>query len=229
VPAGATLNSLLLVAGSTYRLPAGNYTLNFSIQPLGPLCIQGAGSDAATGTVVRFTTAVSGRASAVLTGGDLLGLFNLSITLDPSSTARDAGAVRVSNGGTLRAEGVAFRGVGGTAAGAVRADGSGTTVNMTDAVFEDCFAKGTGTGGAIFIASGASADLYGATTVVRTYAAKGGAFRVETGTLRFHGPVTATNATVSNAFGWAGPGEGGRAGGARLGRAFKRLERGVRR
>jgi hypothetical protein len=212
VAAGASLSNNVLAAGFTYRLPAGNYTLNntLALSLTDRLCILGAGSgsDAATGTVIRFTTAVSGRASALISGSSaFLGLFNLSITLDTASTAKDAGTILVISGATLRAEGVAFRGIGSTgAAGAVDAFNV-AAVNLTDALFEDCFAKGSGTGGAMRI-SGASVNLYGATAFVRTYASTGGAVRVVNGNLRFHGPVTATNVTVSDAYGWVGAREG---------------------
>jgi hypothetical protein len=218
VPAGADLTRALLAPGFTYRLPAGNYTLTESIQgPGGAVCIRGAGSgsDAATGTVVRFTAAVRDTFSFYIGSGSV-GLFNLSITLHPLSARKDLGTVHVNSGGALRAEGVAFRGIGGITGGAVYAITADAFVNLTDALFEGSFAGSTGEGGAMLIKGGASADLYGATTIVRTLAYRGGAIRVDNGNVRFHGPVTATNATVWIANRWAGRGGGG--GGVRRGR-----------
>jgi hypothetical protein len=220
VAAGTTLNTTFLAVGFTYRLPAGSYTLNETIKLIDTsLCIQGSGSDAATGTVIQFKAANSGARSANITGTSaFLGLSNLSYTIHPSSAAKDVGSVNVDSGATLIAEGVAFRGIGGASAGAVRAF-TGGAVNLTDALFEDCFASSLlGVGGAMFIGGGSSADLYGATTIVRTYASGGGAFRVYGGTLRFHGPVTATNVTVLDRNEWAGPGEGGEGGQRQVGR-----------
>jgi hypothetical protein len=213
VTAGTTLSNTFLVAGSTYRLPAGNYTLTDTVTPNGPLCIQGAGSDAATGTVIQKRTSIANEWSLDISGR-VVGLFDLSITQHPSSPATDTGSVNARNGGTLRADRIAFRGMGGASGGAVRADG-GSTVNLTDARFEDCFATGTvapGVGGAMRIAGGSSVNLYGATTIARTRALRGGAFWVDSSNVRFHGPVTITNATVAATSNrWAGHRRGVRA------------------
>jgi hypothetical protein len=229
VPAGTTLSDAFLVRNRTYILPAGEFNLTDTVYVNGiGLCIKGAGKDAATGTVVRFAPTSVSIGFYALGSPAALGLFNLSVARAPS-TQSTAGAVLIYAGTTLRAEGVAFRGVGmGDGGGALYAVNS--NVSLVDVDFVDCRVDDGSTtysaGGAMTLVQGASVDAYGRTTFVRTYANRGGAIAFiapanlaylgGVPSIRFHGPAFFTNVTVSDPAGCAGRATGGRATGSHV-------------